>query len=278
VCGNRRCVKRDGNTQSCDTKFSCTTRCGASTRRSGCALPRALPRAAGCALGALPASTVRPHQVCHGVQGNLRRHHDKAADAERGGGRDSSSVRLGAGSAAAAVLALLSGWGGGRAGGLRAPGRAALRQRRSATADEATALYNVDSDRARLQTPRKQMACKARARAVYAESAEGKRLGLYTCAAAAGALDTLRWLALCASSLTLHGWRRDCGAPWASEMCAAAAGGGHLAVLRWLQLGERLQLGAVAASDRLPLGRGDVPCRGGRWPPGGAAVAASEWV
>jgi hypothetical protein len=65
-------------------------------------------------------------------------------------------------------------------------------------------------------------------------SAGEQRLELYKRAAAAGSLDTLRWLAGCAASLLLGGWRKDCGSYRAAEMCAAAAGGGQLAVLQWL--------------------------------------------
>jgi hypothetical protein len=138
---------------------------------------------------------------------------------------------------------------------------AALRPRRSATADEATAPYNVASDRAQLQTPRKQLAL----------SPKGKRLGLYTRAAAAGALDTLRWLALCASSLNC--WRQDCDARSASEMCAAAAGGGHLAVLRWLVRESGCEWDADETCD--------AAARGGhlavlQWAIAAAAAAAAE--
>jgi hypothetical protein len=118
---------------------------------------------------------------------------------------------------------------------------AGLRQRASAAADEATARYSVASVRARQPTPRKELAATANRRrvaiahieAIEANETQIKRLGLYERAAAAGALDTLRWLAQCASSLNC--WRQDCDEVRSDEMCAAAAGGGHLAVLRWLR-------------------------------------------
>jgi hypothetical protein len=120
-----------------------------------------------------------------------------------------------------------------------------LLHRGATTADESTVRYNAASDRAQLQTPRKQLATAAvrRAAAIAMSSSPiMKRLGLYKRAAAAGALGTLQWLAKCASSFSLNGWRQDCEFSAekfkAAEICAAAAEGGHLAVLQWLRAND----------------------------------------
>jgi hypothetical protein len=81
-----------------------------------------------------------------------------------------------------------------------------------------------------------------------------KRLELHKRAAAAGALDTLRWLLDCALSMSMGiGFRagevyaaaaagghlavlqllRTSGCEWDEDTCSGAAKGGHLAVLQW---------------------------------------------
>ena len=56
------------------------------------------------------------------------------------------------------------------------------------------------------------------------------------------------------------------GCPWDRGTCSGAAYGGHLEVLLW------------AASERAPVGLADVRVRGAGRPPGSAAVGASERV
>jgi hypothetical protein len=140
-------------------------------------------------------------------------------------------------------------------------------QRAAPTTDEVTLMYSQASDRARWPTPNKQLAGQA-ARTSSPESAQN-RIRLYKHASAAGALKTLQWLVDHVSSISLNGWRKDCGLPEAPQICAAAAGGGHLAVLQWLRAN-----GCPWESDECAWGRGIVACVAA----GSDRLAALQWA
>jgi hypothetical protein len=59
-------------------------------------------------------------------------------------------------------------------------------------------------------------------------------------------------------------WARENGCPWDEKTCAHAARGGHLKVLKW------------ARENGCPWDEIDVRVRGERWPPRGAEVGARQ--